>query len=142
MSLVCLYLTSSLNQRWLSFLAIDMSCHLINGITSLENDVIDLTHSVSLALDHLVCCYCFLHDLYKIPTTMRLCNSCLPEEHFVCYQTSQHNWVIIKVLYRCLRWYLLSWHRSRLGFFTPIVGEVSAGPLGNAHHYKPCKECD
>ena len=54
----------SLNQRWLSFLAIDMSCHLINGITSLENDVIELTHSVSLALDRLVYCYCFLHDLY------------------------------------------------------------------------------
>ena len=33
-----------IDQRWLSFLAIDMSCHLINGITSLENDVIDLTH--------------------------------------------------------------------------------------------------
>mgnify|MGYP005815179957 CR=1 FL=1 len=48
----------------LCFLSIDMSCYLINGITSLENDVIDLTHSVSLALDHLVCCYCFLHDLY------------------------------------------------------------------------------
>ena len=76
-------LASSLNQRWLSFLAINMSCHLINGITSLENDVIDLTHSVSLTLDRLVCCYCFLHDLYKVPTTMRLCNSCLPEEHFV-----------------------------------------------------------
>ena len=65
---------------------------------------------------------------------MRLCNSRLPEEHFVCYQTSQRNWVIIKVLYRCLRWYLLSWHRSRLGFVTLIVGEVSLGPLGNAHH--------
>ena len=26
--------------------------------------MIDLTHSVSLALDRLVCCYCFLHDLY------------------------------------------------------------------------------
>ena len=32
------------------------------------------------------------------------------------------------------RWCLLSWHRSRLGFVTPIVGEVSLGPLGNAHH--------
>ena len=58
------YLTSSLNQRWLSFLTIDMSCHLISKIISLENDVIDLTHSVSLALDCLVCCYCFLHDLH------------------------------------------------------------------------------
>ena len=38
--------------------------------------------------------------------TMRLCNSRVPEEHFVCYQTSQRNWVIIKVLYRCLQWYL------------------------------------
>ena len=65
---------------------------------------------------------------------MRLCNSRLPEEHFVCYQTSQRNWVIIKVLYRCLRRCLLGWHRSRLGFVTPIVGEVSLGPLGNAHH--------
>ena len=32
------------NQRWLSFLAMDKSYHLMNGITSLENDVIDLTH--------------------------------------------------------------------------------------------------
>ena len=66
--------------------------------------------------------------------TMRLCNSRLPEEHFVCYQTSQRNWVIIKVLYRCLRRYLLGWRISRLGFVTPIVGEVSLGPLGNTHH--------
>ena len=36
-----------INQRWLSFLAIDMSYHLINGVTSLENDVIDLTHSLA-----------------------------------------------------------------------------------------------
>ena len=56
----------------------------------------------------------------------------------MCYQMSQRNWVTINMLYRCLRWRLLSWHRSRLGFLTPIVGEVSLGPLGNAHHYKPC----
>ncbi|KRY06398.1 hypothetical protein T12_10214, partial [Trichinella patagoniensis] len=60
---------------------------------------------------------------------MRLCNSRLPEEHFVCYQTSQRNWVIIKVLYRCLQRYMLGWRISRLGFVTPIVGEVSLGPL-------------
>ena len=65
---------------------------------------------------------------------MRLCNSCLPEEHFVCYQTSQRNWVIIKELYRCLQRYMLGWRISRLGFVTPIVGEVSLGPLSNAHH--------
>ena len=62
---------------------------------------------------------------------MRLCNSRIPEEHLVCYQTSQRNWVIIKMLYRCLRWCLLSWHETRLGFVTPYDGEVSLGPLGN-----------
>ena len=44
---------------------------------------------------------------------MRLCNSRLPEEHFVCHQMSQRNWVIIKVLYRCLQRYLLGWRISR-----------------------------
>ena len=44
------------------------------------------------------------------------------------------NWVIINVLYRCLQRYMLGWRISRLGFVTPIVGEVSLGPLGNAHH--------
>ena len=29
---------------------------------------------------------------------------------------------------------LVGWRISRLGFVTPIVGEVSLGPLGNAHH--------
>ena len=52
----------------------------------------------------------------------------------MCYQTSQHNWVIIKMLYMYLRRCLLSWHRSRLGFVTPSIREVSLGPLGNAHH--------
>ena len=72
--------------------------------------------------------------LIHVPMTMRLHNSRLPEEHFVCYQTSQRNWVIIKVLYRCLWRYMLGWRISRLGFVTPIVGEVSLGPLGNTHH--------
>ena len=72
--------------------------------------------------------------LIHVPMTMRLCNSRLPEEHFVCYQTSQGNWVIIKELYGCLQRWMLGWHISRLGFVTPIVGEVSLGPLGNAHH--------
>ena len=69
-----------------------------------------------------------------IPLTMRLSNSRVPEEYLVCYQTSQCNWVIIKMLYRCLRRCLLSWHRSRLGFITPSIEEVSLGPLGNTHH--------
>ena len=46
---------------------------------------------------------------------MRLCNSRISEEHLVCYQTSQCNLVIIKMLYRCLWWCLLGRHRSRLG---------------------------
>ena len=53
------------NQRWLCFLTIDMSCHLINGITSLGEwpDGQDL--SVSLALwSFKFYFYCFLHDLY------------------------------------------------------------------------------
>ena len=29
---------------------------------------------------------------------------------------------------------MLGWRISRLGFVTPIVGEVSLGPLGNAHN--------
>ena len=72
--------------------------------------------------------------LIHVPITMRLCNSRLPEEHFGYYQMSQRNWVIIKEYYRCLRRYTLSWRISRLGFVTLIVGEVSLGPLGNAHH--------
>ena len=52
----------------------------------------------------------------------------------MCYQTSQRNRVIIKVLYRCLQRYMLGWRISRLGFVAPIVGEVSLGPLGNTHH--------
>ena len=118
------------NQRWLSFLAMDMCCHLMNMITSLENDLMDKTHLLAQHYDRLVYCYCFLH----VPMTMRLCNSRIPEEHLVCFQTSQRNWVIIKMLYRCLRWCLLSWHRSRLGFVTLCIGEASLGPLGNTHH--------
>ena len=126
------------NQRWLSFLAIDMCCHLMNGITSLENDVMDKTHPLAQHNYRFVLLLLLIH----IPLTMRLCNSRIPEEHLVCYQTPQCNWVIIKMLYTCLRWCLLSRHSSRLGFFTPVVEEVSLGPLGNAHHYKTCKRCD
>ena len=47
------------------------------------------------------------------------------------YQTSQRNWVTIKMLYRYLQGYLLSWHGSRQGFVTSYDGEISLGPLGN-----------
>ena len=94
----------------------------------------DLTHSVSLSTWSFSMLLLLSSWLIHVPMTMRLCNSRLPEEHFVCYQTSQRNWVIIKELYRCLRRYMLGWRISRLGFVTPIVGEVSLGPLGNTHH--------
>ena len=77
--------------------------------------------------------YSFDYEIMQLP---------IPEEYLVCYQTSQRNWVIIKMLYKYLRRCLLGWHRSRLGFVTPSIGEVSLGPLGNAHHDKPCKQCD
>ena len=92
-----------------------------------------LDPSVSLALWSFSLLLMLSSWLIHIPMTMRLCNSRIPKEHLVCYQTSKRNWVTIKMLYKCLQWCLLSWHRSRLGFVTPIVGEVSVGPLGNTH---------
>ena len=59
--------------------------------------------------------------LIHVPQTTRLCNSRIPEEHLLCYKTSQRNWVTINMLYRCLRRCLLGWHRSRLGFVTPCI---------------------
>ena len=87
-----------------------------------------MNHSISLAPDRLVCCYCFLHDLYMF---LWLWDYATP----VCQRnTLCATWVIIKELYRCLQRYMLGWRISRLGFVTPIVGEVTLGPLGNAHH--------
>ena len=102
------------HQRWLSFLAMDICCHLMNGITSLENDVMNQTHPLAYHNDRYVLLLLLSSRLIHIPLTMRLCNSRIPDEHLVCYQTSQRNWVIIKMLYRYLRRCLLSWHRSRL----------------------------
>ena len=124
------------------FLAIDMSFHLMNGITSLENDVMDKTHPLAEHNDRSVLLLLLSSCQIHIPSTMRLCNSWILEEYLVCYKTSQHNWMIIKMLYRYLRRCLLSWHRSRLGFVTSSIGEVALGPLGNAHHYKTCKQCN
>ena len=94
----------------------------------------DKTHLLAYHNDRSVLLLLLSSCQIHIPSTMRLCNSRIPEEGLVCYQTTQHNWVIIKMLYRCLRWCLLSWHRSRLGFVTPSIEEVSLGPLGNTHH--------
>ena len=117
-----------------------MSCHLINGITSLGEWCDGQDPSVSLATWSFSLLLLLSSWLIHVPMTMRLCNSRIPEEHHVCYQKSQRNWVIIKMLYRCLRRCLWCWHRSRIGFVTASVGEVSLGPLGNAHPNKPCKQ--
>ena len=63
------------------------------------------------------------HEIVQLPDTVGV---------LWVYQTSQRNWVTIKVHYRYLRKCLLGWHGSRLGFVTPYDGEVSLGPLGNA----------
>ena len=63
------------------------------------------------------------HEIVQHPDTVGML--------WVC-ETSQCNWVAIKVHYKYLRKYLLGWHESRLGFVTPYDGEVSLGPLGNA----------
>ena len=102
----------------------------------------DKTHPLAYHNDRLVLLLLLSSCQIHIPLTMRLCNSRIPEECLVCYQTSQRNWVIIKMLYRYLQRCLLGWHRSRLGFVTPSIGEVSLGPLGNTHHKKPCKQCE
>ena len=120
-----------------------MCCQLMNGITSLGEWCDGQDPFISLALWSLqFYCYCFLHDLYMFLGLWDYATPEYSEEHFVCNQTSQRKWVIIKMLYRCFRRCLLGWHESRLGFVTPCIGEVSLGPIGNAHHYKPCKHCD
>ena len=63
------------------------------------------------------------HEIMQLPDTVGVL--------WVC-QTSQRNWVAIKVHYRYLRKCLLGWHESRLGFVTPYDGELSLGPLSNA----------
>ena len=54
------------------FLTIDMCCHLMNGITSLDNDVMDKTHLLAELNDHLVLLLLLYSLLIHIPLTMRL----------------------------------------------------------------------
>ena len=61
------------------------------------------------------------HELVQLPDTVGM---------VWVYQTSQRNWVPIKVHYGYLRKCMLGWHVSRLGFVTPCDGEVSLSPLG------------
>ena len=65
------------------------------------------------------------HEIVQLPDTAGM---------LWVYQTSQCNWVTIKVHYRYLWKCLLGWHGSRLGFVTPDYEEVSLGPLGSASY--------
>ena len=83
----------------------------------------DKTHPLAYHIDRLVLLLLLSSCQIHIPSTMRLCNSQILEECLVCYQTSQHNWVIINMIYKYLRRCLLGWHRLRLGFVTLSIGE-------------------
>ena len=113
------------DQRWLRFPNHGHEFHLITGSHHQENDVMEQTHPLAQHIDRSVLLLLLSSCQIHIPSTIRLCNSKIPEEYLVCYQTSQRNQVIIKMLYRYLRRCLLSWHRSRLRFVTPSIGEVS-----------------
>ena len=91
-SLVSLYLTSSLIKDGQGFLTMDMSCHLIMGSHHQENDVMDKTHPLAQHNDRLVLLLLLSSCQIRIPSTKRLCNSRIPEEYLVCYKMSQHNW--------------------------------------------------
>ena len=91
----------------------------------------DKTQTINVAFDRVglllqfSACQCmssYDHEIMQLPDTGGI--PC-------AYQTSQRNWVTIKMLYRYLRRCLLGWHESRLGFVTPCDGEVSEGPLDN-----------
>ena len=92
----------------------------------------DKTQTINVAYDRVSllllfpACQCMCsydHEIMQLPNTRGI--PCV-------YQTSQRNWVTIKMLYRYLRRWLLGWCESRLGFVTPCDGEVSRRPLGNA----------
>ena len=59
----------------------------------------DKTHSLAEHYDRSVLLLLLSSCQIHISSTMILCNSRIPEECLVCYQTSQRNWVIIKMLY-------------------------------------------
>ena len=59
------------------------------------------------------------HEIVQLPDTVGIL--------WVC-QTSQRNWVAIKVHYGYLRKCLFGWHESRLGFVTPCKRRGISGP--------------
>ena len=90
------------DQRWLRFPNHKHVLSFVTGSHHQESDVMDKTHPLAQHIDRSVYCYCFLNVKYIFLSTMRLCNSRISKEYLVCYQTSQRNWVIIKMLYRYL----------------------------------------
>ena len=97
----------------------------MNEITSLGEWCDGQDPSVSLASwsFSFIATAFFMSNTYS--SNYEICNSRIPEECLVCYQTSQCNWVIINMLYRYLQMCSLGWHRSRLGFVTPSIRDVS-----------------
>ena len=90
--------------------------------TQLKHSIKDRVVSFARAFP-MPCVFSLDHEIVQLPDTVGVL--------WVC-QTSQRNWVTIKVHYGYLRKCLLGWHESRLGFVTLYDGEVSLGPLGNA----------
>ena len=56
------------------------------------------------------------------------------------HQTSLHNWVIIKVAFRYLRWYLLGDMNQELDSSFLVIEKISLGPCGNiaSERLQPC----
>ena len=124
-------LDSLVNQRWLCFvdmdkeLSFDERDHIIREWCDwLDPSVILARWSFSLLL-------LLSPWLIHVPMTMRSCNSQISEEHLVCYQMSQRNWVTIKVLYVCLRWCLLSWHNLIVVGTCISYGESNSSKLND-----------
>ena len=91
------------DQRWLRFPNHGHECHMIKGSHHYENDVMDKTHPLAQHNDRSVLLLLLSSYQIHIPLIIRLCNSRISEKCLVCYQTSQRNWVIIKMLHRYLR---------------------------------------
>src|SRR3954470_4376473 len=80
---------------------------------------------VSLLLLFFACqCICsYDHEIMQLPDTGGM--PCV-------YQTSQHNWATIKVLYRYLRRCCWVGVNRDWDLLLRVNGQVSRGPLGNA----------
>ena len=66
------------------------------------------------------------HEIVQLPDTVGM---------LWVYQTSQCNWVTIKVHYGYLRKCLLGWHESRLGFVTRVMERyLWAHSVGHHHN--------